>query len=178
MTRELTDRQRGWAEAYVGPARYNASEAARMTGLSEAEGRRYRTKAHIVDYVEQLQASAIKSRLISMDRTLEEIISIALSDITEIVTIDDGRLIVRSLDELPRSVRCCIRSIKLRRSKRPTGEDEEGKDEFEEVFELTLHDKIKALEMLGRYQKMFSDNAGDGEERPAFVGFEMIAPPK
>ena len=175
MTREPTDRQRSWAEAYVGPARFNASEAARLTGLSEAEGRRLRTKAHIIDLVEKLQAEAVKSRLISMDRTLEEIIAIALSDLTEIVTIEDGRLIVRSLDELPRGVRSCIKSVKLRRSRHAnTGEDG---DEFEEVFEITLHDKLKALEMLGRYQKMFSENAEYGEERPAFVGFDMIAPP-
>jgi phage terminase small subunit len=176
MAQALTDRQRAWAEAYVGPARYNASEAARTTGLSEAEGRRLRTKAHVVDYVEQLQAESVKSRLISMDRTLEEIISIALSDITEIVTIENGKLIVRSFDELPRGIRCCIKSVKLRRS-RHANAGENG-DEFEEVFEITLHDKIKALEMLGRYQAMFTDNAGSEEERPAFVGFDMIAPPK
>jgi|TARA_Y100000310_G_scaffold4433_1_gene5350 hypothetical protein len=147
-----------------------------MTGLAEAEGRRLRTKPHVIDLVEQLQAEAIKSRLISMDRTLEEIIAIALSDITEVVTIDDeGRLIVRVLDELPRSVRCCIKSVKLRRSRKASDDPD---PEFEEVFEVTFHDKIKALEMLGRYQKMFSENAGDNEERPAFVGFDMIAPPE
>ena len=176
MPRALTDNQRAWAEAYVSSAKFNASAAARVAGISTAEGRRYRTKPHIVDYVEQLQAEAVKSRLISMDRTLEEIISIALSDLTEIVTIDDGRLIVRSFDELPRGVRCCIKSVKLRRS-RHANAGPDG-DKFEEVFEITLHDKMKALEMLGRYQAMFTDHAGSDEERPAFVGFDMIAPPE
>jgi phage terminase small subunit len=176
MPRTLTDNQRAWAEAYVGPARFNASEAARMVGVDPSTGRTYRTNKIVVDYVERLQAESVQSRLISMDRTLEEIISIALSDLTEIVTIDNGRLIVRSLDELPRGVRCCIKSVKLRRSRHANaGEDGE---EFEEVFEIVLHDKMKALEMLGRYQAMFTDNAGSDEERPAFVGFDMIAPPE
>lgn len=176
MARAITDNQRAWAEAYVSSSKFNASDAARQVGITESEGRRYRAFPHVIDYVEQLQAEAVKSRLISMDRTLEEIISIALSDLTEVVTVDDkGRLIVRALDDLPRSVRCCIKSIKLRRSRKASDDPD---PEFEEVFEITLHDKIKALEMLGRYQKMFSDNAGDSEERPAFVGFDMIAPPK
>ena len=62
--RILTDLQKAWAKEYIGPARFNATAAARSVGMTESEGRRIRALPHIVDYIEMLQAERLASELV------------------------------------------------------------------------------------------------------------------
>ena len=170
MSRGLTDKQAAWARAYIGPAKFNASEAARMVGIKPEYGREMRSKSHVMDYVEKLQVEAAERWQISQARTLEELCAVAFSNVTEIVTFEDGRLIVRDLDELPRTVTAAIKEIKLRRVKVHGGEP----NEFEEVFEIKFHDKLAALEKIGQYQGLFKGQGG--EETEEWTGLEVIKP--
>lgn len=175
--RDLTDLQRSWAHAYVGPAKFNASEAARIAGLSEAEGRRMRSKPHVVAYVEDLQRERLAGRVISQDRTLEEIFAIATSNVADVVTVtDEGHFLVRSLDGLPRHITAAIKKIKLTRRQIPGEKTEEGGAVFEDVLEIELHDKVKALALLAQHQGLLDPANANNDHTPAFAGLEIVAP--
>lgn len=167
----LTDKQKAWAEAYVGPAKFNASAAAQMAGVDPSTGREYRTKQNVIAYVEQLQAERLQGRVISQDRTLEEIFSIATSDLTDVFSFSDGgNLVVRDLDDLPRHVTCTIKKIKVTRRKDSGGD-------WEDVLELELHDKVKALALLAQHQGLLSGDPPTDQKEAPFAGIEIVAPP-
>lgn len=167
---ECTDLQKAWAESYVGEARFNATKAAEIVGLTPTQGPKMRSKEHVMAYVEELQRGAVKSRLISQARVLEEIIGLALSDMTEIVQVEDGKLIIRNFADLPRHVRTSIKKIKLRRQNK-------GEGDFDEVLELELHDKLKPLEMLAKWQGLLDgDGKKEDEETPVFTGLTIVGP--
>jgi phage terminase small subunit len=169
--RDLTHLQREWAHAYVAEARFNASEAARIVGMSEAEGRRLRSKPHVVAYVEELQRKRIEGRLITQDRTVEEMAAIAYSDLTDVLTITEtGSLVVKDLDSLPRNVTSAIKKIKLTRRKG------DGDGEFEDVLEIELHDKVKALAMMAQYQGLLAGDGASDAPTP-FEGLQIVPPP-
>jgi len=167
----LTGKQKAWAQAYVGPARFNASEAARLTGIAISSGVENRSKPHIMDYVEELQKDALRRHMISQARTLEELVAIGFSNITDILTVDgDGRVTMKDLDEAPRHVTSSIKKMKLKRTNKPDGD-------FDEILEIELHDKMTALKMLGTFQGLFErQDGGDDEEKPVFTGLEIVAP--
>lgn len=173
----LTDLQRSWAEHYVGPAKFNATEAARMAGLNPDYGRSFRAKAHVMAYVAELQAQQLDDWRVSQQRTIAEIAAIAYSDITDLVTItDEGAVLVRSLDGLPKAVTAAIKKIKLRRTatRRSSTNGDDDEATFDEILELEFHDKLEALRLLGQWQGIFRD--GGGEPAEPWTGIGIVPP--
>lgn len=170
MMRRLTDKQKAWAQAYIGPAKFNASEAARIAGISEAEGRKNRSKPHVVTYIEELLRECLQRRTVSQDRIIEEIVSVALSDLADVLTVTESDLVnVKTLDSLPRHVTSAVRKIKLSR-RQVAGK----KDKWEEVLEIELHDKVKALGLLAQHLGLLKGSRGTPSDHVACL--EIIAP--
>jgi len=164
----ITENQKAWAHAYVTDGNFNASAAARSVGLDESTGREYRTKPNVMAYVDKIQHEELARMGLSKQRVVAEIAAIALSNIADIVRIEDGRLVVSDFSDLPRHQTAAIRKVKLRRSNR-------GEGDFDEVLELELHDKTKALDQLRQVLGLNGHGEEDpDEERRMFTGLTII----
>lgn len=180
--RQLTDNQRRWAEAYVGPARFNASEAARIVGIAEAYGRQMRAVTCVTDYVEQLMAERAKSLALSRDRVVEELVAVGMSQITDVIAFDgQGRLVIRDFDTLPRHVRSGIKKITIKDHSRVTAEDGTVTETVGHV-QIEMHEKVSALSLLAQATGLLRPDGsgryalGQDEERAWDGKVVMIGP--
>jgi phage terminase small subunit len=123
MKSELTQMQRLFVEAYIGPAKGNAREAARMAGYSGDDNVLSQRGFELVrnPKIAELIGVRVREATMAADDVLSEISAIAKAgwqDFLEIRRDKEGDIISAT---------------------------------------LKLSDKIKALELLGKYHKLFSD---------------------
>lgn len=78
---------------------------------------------------------------VSVERILNELAAIAFVDRTELVKVTGGEAYIKDTDALSDQAKKVISGIKQTKN----------------GIELNMFDKIKALELLGKYQKMFTD---------------------
>ena len=81
------------------------------------------------------------NRKISPERVMRELAAIGFAEATDFLCIEDDKLTFRSTKELSRSNRAAIASV----------------ERTSNGIRLKLYDKMKALELLGKYLKMFED---------------------
>jgi len=77
-------------------------------------------------------------------RVLEELAGIAFANLSDHIAVENGTLVVRSTDELDKNQLAAVASME-----KGTG-----------GIKLKLYDKLKALELLGKYLGLF-DGSGD-----------------
>ena len=146
---ELTGTQRTWAMFYTGAARFNASEAARLTGCAEAEGRQMMNRPQVAAFVERLLAERSARYELSARSWVEELLALSYSDVTDLLeehVEESGRRTYRlkELDKLPKQITRCIQQMKVK----PDGS-----------VEFRLHDKVGPLRLLGQYMRLLQDQA-------------------
>lgn len=170
VAEKCTELQKAFAEAYVGPARWNSFEAARLAGFAKSsivQMANYCLNApHVRAYILLLLRHAGRDTLVSSRRVVQELSAIAYSDITDVMDIDSAGVVTLksgSLSDLPEPVRVAIKKIKVR-----------GSAEAQTV-EIEFHDKMKALQMLGA-MGVEAEEAAERKEQ-GFTGLEIIAPP-
>lgn len=190
ISEAMTDKQRLFAQAYVGPAKFNARLAAELAGISVDYGKQLMAKAHVVAYIATIQREAwergLSALAVTRERVEEELASIAFADITDflepmVVRIGGGggtagvsereevRWTVRNPKELPPHVRRALKKIKARVT--PAGDV---------VFEVELHDKMDALKVLALWTGGINPNDGQSLRGAlTFTGLTIIpAKPK
>jgi len=79
-------------------------------------------------------------------RVLEELAGIAFANVSDHIRVEDGSLVVRSTGELERGQLAAVASVE----KSSSG------------IKVKLYDKLKALELLGKYLGLF-DGSGDAQ---------------
>ncbi len=123
MKNELTQRQRLFVEAYIGPAQGNAREAARMAGYSGDDNALSQRGYELVRIpkIAELIGVRVEEAVMRANEVLSELSSIAKADWQNF--------------------------LEIRR-------DREG-----DIISATLKlsDKIKSLELIGKYHKLFSE---------------------
>ena len=82
---------------------------------------------------------------VSAEALLEQLQAIALADVTAVVQVQDGALTVQDTRNLPRQLRLAISSV----------EKSAG------CFKVKFYDKLKALELLGKYLHLFEQPVED-----------------
>ena len=95
---------------------------------------------------------------IEKEYTFQKVKNIAESDIADVVDIVNGNLIVRDLADIPAEIRGCIQSIKAVKTSKET---KYGMDEAQ-MFEVKLYDKLRAIELMAKIQKMIDAKTEPG----------------
>jgi phage terminase small subunit len=153
----LSDKQRRFVAEYL--VTLNATQAAIRAGYSEktagSQGERLLKNAEVQKSVQAGASKRLDKLELTGNRVLEEMARLGFSDVREWFD-ETGRL--RPLHELGDNAAKAIASIEIVREKttRKEGETEEVTVE-ERVVKVRAWDKVRALEMLGKYYGLLKD---------------------
>lgn len=118
-------------------------------------------KEPVQTYLAHLKAEMGLNTGVTAERVLTEIAKIAFQDVRELVTMKGGNMAFRDLDDMANTA--AIKDIDISAMSGDFATD--GK-----IAKLKTHDKMKALEMLGRHCALFTDNVNltnNGKDMPA-----------
>ena len=150
---DLSEQQNRFCEEYLKDL--NASKAAMRAGYSEhtsaEQGSRLLTIVKVQMKVQELMEARSKRTKIGADRILKELFHIATVDISAAYD-DNGHLL--PVKKIPRAIRRAIAAIKVFDEFEGFGRD---RVKVGEVREVKFNDKIRALELLGKHLKLFTD---------------------
>lgn len=157
---KLNDRQERFVDEYL--VDLNATAAAKRAGYSEktarSQGQRLLTNVDIQAAIQKRQARLRGKLEITQERVLEELAAIAFANGTDFATINRNGLVrLVPTDDLPEDKKKAVASIK----------------EGQYGTEVKLHDKVKALELLGKHLGVFDSGNGPGNEQENNI-FEVI----
>jgi len=115
-------------------------------------------KAAVDAYIKQRAIAANAT----VDRVFTELACLAFSDMSHFVDWDGSRFTVFSLADIPKELTPAIKKI----AKVITRDGER--------FEIELYDKTKALDMLGKYHSMWSNNKDDEGDESYAAAFNKL----
>lgn len=157
---KLTDKQKRFVDEYL--VDLNATAAAKRAGYSEKSASRIAiellNKTHVSAEIQKRQAKLRGKLEITQERVLEELAAIAFANGTDFATITHNGLVrLTPTDEVPEEKKKAVASIK----------------EGQYGTEIKLHDKVRALELLGKHLGVFDTNNGSANEQENNI-FEVI----
>lgn len=146
----------------------NGSQAATDAGWSAKTAAqtatKLLTKPHIQARIKQLAKDILDREEVNADTVIKEMARLAFSDISSIVEWNEsGASFIQNSGDIPEDVSRAIESIEVTEDNYEiisNGKEGEEKKEINKAIKKTkvkLHSKVKALEMLGRYLKLFAD---------------------
>lgn len=142
---KLTAKQQRFIDEYL--VDLNATQAAIRAGYSEKAARvtaaKMLTNANIQTAIQKRQNELQNKLEVTQEKVIQELASIAFANGADFAKIKYGAVIAVPTDELPREKLPAIAGIK----------------ETQNGIEIKLHDKVKALELLGKYLGVFGGNA-------------------
>lgn len=160
----LTAKQKRFCDEYL--IDLNATQAAIRAGYSAATAReqaaRLLTKVIVKEYIQQLQTERSKRTDITKDRVLQELAAIAFANIDDFVRVTEQEFKSITFDEegIPTETSRLVKIVdvfetdKVDPAKIPAlSSIKQGRD----GIEVKIHDKQKALELIGRHLGMFND---------------------
>lgn len=175
VTLGLRDYEMAMAEAYIGPARYNAVEAAKIVGRNHVGASNIIKRPRVQAYIAYLRKEWRVRAKSTAKTVMAELEYIAHSDITDIISISPGGgVVVADISNLNVATRKAIKRIKLTRR-----QDRGGvRGEYEDVLEIELHDKLPALRTLAKILGMGEEGpeGGDGTNKKVFGGLTIRGP--
>lgn len=124
-------------------------------------------------YIEELQhLQGIKITAVR-NKVVEEYSALAFSNLSDVVQVGEHGITVRAFDDLPKTVRSAIKTMKISRKK--------AGDDWEDVLEIQMHDKKGALDGLSNLlnlQRRIGEelNQEDEDKVLAFAGVNIIGP--
>ena len=154
---KLTDKQKRFVDEYL--VDLNATAAARRAGYRDPNiGRQLITKDNVSAEIQKRQEKLRGKLEITQERVLEELAAIAFANGTDFATITHNGLVrLTPTDEVPEEKKKAVASIK------------EGRY----GTEVRLHDKVRALELLGKHLGVFDANNGPTNDQENNI-FEVI----
>jgi len=151
----LTDKQKRFCEEYL--IDLNATQAAIRAGYSEKTANRIAsenlTKLDIQAYIQELNQARQERTQITADMVIQELGKVALINLDDFYY-SNGTL--KEPSQLSERAKCALASYSIKRINL-------GDGEFEDVPIHKTHDKMKALEMLGRHYGIFEK---DNKQKP------------
>ncbi len=148
----LTDKQKCFCQEYI--IDLNAKQAAIRAGYSkhsaEITGSKLLRNPKVSDEVAKLKSQRGERLEITADSVVKEIAKIGFQNIANYLQMagdDEGYISMEVLNNLTPEQTACIAEI-----------TEYETDTGRKRFKFKLHDKLKALELLGRHLGIFNDN--------------------
>ena len=149
----LTPKQRKFVAEYL--VDLNATRAAIRAGYSEKTADRIGPellgKTCVREAVEAAQKRREKRTEITQDRVLNELARVAFGNSRAVMSWGPGGLVLRNSDELTEDEAALVSEV------RETTTKDGGS------MALKTHDKMKALELLGMFDKKQEDQSGDDD---------------
>jgi len=138
--RKLSDKQVKFIEYYLllGNATKAAIKAGYAKGTASSQGSQQINKAIVFAEIEKRRRANLRKLSLKSEDIVKELIKIGFSDPTDVMEWKDNVLVLKDSKDLPDFVKPAIKSIKQTMTKSGP------------VIELRFHDKLKALELLGR----------------------------
>lgn len=133
---------------------FNGTKAALRAGYAESgahvSANRLLNNDKVRSYLSHLITDRSKRTRVTADRVVEEIAKIAFHNVKELLDYFDGNVLFHDLDnmEFPE----IIKTIKVKEITNRKGE------RIGKIAEIIVHDKIKALELLGKHTAIFTEN--------------------
>lgn len=167
----LTPRQQAFAEAYMVPGTSQV-QAALKAGYSpngvESTADGLIKLPQVEAYLKERRAKVQARHDITLDRVIAEYAKIAFMDMSEVMEPDgEGRPRFRSWDDIPKDHKTALSEITIdvRHEFSGRGDDREMDATIERI-RFKAHDKVKALDALGRHLGMFPKDPGPGDDVP------------
>lgn len=157
---KLTEKQRRFVAEYL--VDLNGTQAAIRAGYSaktaQEQASRLLSNVMVQEALQKRQAQLCTKLEVTQERVLEELAAIAFANGTDFVTITEtGLLNVKPTRKVPKEKLPAIASIKYNQL----------------GVEIKLHDKVRALELLGKHLGVFDAKSGTSET-PGNNIFEVI----
>lgn len=144
MAMKLNAKQAAFCSEYL--IDFNATQATIRAGYSErtaeGQGSRLLSNAKVQEKIAELVAERSEANAATIERVIKELCAIAFTQITDIVYINGRRkVVVKPTSELTEAQKSAIESI----------------SETQYGVKIKMHDKARAIEMLGRHLGMWLD---------------------
>lgn len=149
----LTPKQRKFVSEYL--VDLNATQSAIRAGFSQktarAQGQRLLTNVDIANAIAAAQAKREKRTEITQDRVVQELARIAFGNIRSVMSWTASGMRLRNSDDLTEDEAAIVSEVRETTTK-------DGGSRT-----LKTHDKLKALELLGKHLGMFEKKPEDPE---------------
>ncbi len=171
---EITDKMRQFVDEYL--IDLNGTQAAIRAGYSESTAQEQSSqllaRPDIRALIEQAQKDRVDRVQINQDTTVNELKTIAFSDVADFVIVKEGGVIEqRPFNELKKEQTRCVKKIK--QTVRTAQSSDGAVIHQTAVLELELYDKVKSLELLGRHLGIFNDKLTLDGALPLQIVFEV-----
>ena len=171
---EITDKMRQFVDEYL--IDLNGTQAAIRAGYSESTAQEQSSqllaRPDIRALIEQAQKDRVDRVQINQDTTVNELKTIAFSDVADFVIVKEGGVIEqRPFNELKKEQTRCVKKIK--QTVRTAQSSDGAVIHQTAVLELDLYDKVKSLELLGRHLGIFNDKLTLDGALPLQIVFEV-----
>lgn len=145
--RTLTDKQEMFCQRYT--THWNATRAAKEAGYSDhtamEQGYQLLRIPSVKKRIQELSEHALSEIGVTRERILLELSRIAFGDMRDLATWNESGVRFKPSDELDEQQSAAIAEVT------------ESVTESGGTLKIKRFDKVKALELLGRYQKLFAD---------------------
>ena len=157
MAARLTEKQKRFVEEYL--VDLNATDAARRAGYKDPNiGRQLITKNNVSAEIQKRREELQKKLEIDQEAVLRELAAIGFANGTDFVSIEHGCVVIKDTRSVDPAKLPAVAAIK------------EGAN----GTEIKLHDKVRALELLGKYLGLFDGSGAAGAQKENNL-FEAIA---
>jgi len=164
---QITDRMKKFVDEYL--VDFNATAAAIRAGYSEStaneQGSQLLARPDIRELVAEGQKAIAERTQTFQDNAVDELKIVGFSDLADFLTVKENGIVEQKpFNELTKEQTKCIKKIKqvVRSSHSADG----TLLHQTATLEIELHDKLKALELLGRHLGMFNDSIRLKSEEP------------
>jgi hypothetical protein len=156
--RQLNDQEEAFCLEYV--RCWSAVDAGRKIGITDQTSRKWLREPAVKWRIRELAKEFAAEVHVEAGSLLREMLFLANFDPLDLFN-DQGELL--KLKKLPLYARKAIREFEVRTEY--IGEDASGLPISARIVKVKLHPKEKALEMLGKFAKLFADEEQDKTKR-------------
>jgi len=171
---QITDRMKKFIDEYL--IDFNGTQAAIRAGYSldtaNEQASQLLARPDIRELVAEGQKAIAERTQTFQDNAVEELKLVGFSDLADFLTVKEGGIVEQKpFDELTKEQTKCIKKIK--QTVRSSHSADGTILHQTAVIEIELHDKLRALELLGRHLGMFNDKLTLDGALPLTISFEV-----